>query len=497
MTDPATGLPADNIPESLAAGDRSRLHLADQHRRLPVVDDRRPRARHHHAAASARARLDQHAHDAAADGAPRAERHVLQLVRRGDRRGHCTPGPTTAAASTRSSPASTTAGSAPPCSSCSNADRARPPARPPAVRPDALGRVLRRRRDHGPPRRAPRRADARRLLRLRRRPPGRRPSLGTHIGGGPDVWLDHPPLRHDRVRDPDHELPRHPHRPGPGASTTSPRGAPSRRPATGRGTRCSRSAQTRTYLGIDVFEGAYTYRGMHIVPGWGGSMFEELMPDVFVPEASWAPRSWGVNHPLHVRAQREHGLDDAGYGYWGFSPVEQPGRRLPRVRRRRARAEPRRLLLRPGEDQPRRRLRRLPPGDQPEPDLRRRRRHPARVVPRDDVRARRRPTANLVGIQDELGAYGRGGFFDAVAVRSGTIARRYLSLDQAMVMGALGNVLGDGVLRTAFSTPAVEKALRPVIGIEQFGAGSSALSRPRPRRVLPPGPGSTRRGHRG
>ena len=56
-------------------------------------------------------------------------------------------------------------------------------------------------------------------------------------------------------------------------------------------------------------------------------------------------------------------------------------------------------------------------------------------------------------------------------MHSGTIARRYLSLDQAMVMGALGNVLGKDVLRTAFSTPDVEKALRPVIGIEEFGAG--------------------------
>ncbi len=80
----------------------------------------------------------------------------------------------------------------------------------------------------------------------------------------------------------------------------------------------------RTYFGIDVFEGAYTYRGMHVVPGWGGSMFEELMPDVFVDEARWAPRSWGLNHPLHVRAQREHGLDEAGYGYWGFSPSSDP-----------------------------------------------------------------------------------------------------------------------------------------------------------------------------
>ena len=81
---------------------------------------------------------------------------------------------------------------------------------------------------------------------------------------------------------------------------------------------------TRTYLGIDVYEGAYTYRGMHIVPGWGGSMFEELMPNVFVPEEVWGPRSWGKNHPLHVRAQIEHGMLDAEYGYWGFSPASDP-----------------------------------------------------------------------------------------------------------------------------------------------------------------------------
>jgi hypothetical protein len=79
--------------------------------------------------------------------------------------------------------------------------------------------------------------------------------------------------------------------------------------------------------------------------------------------------------------------------------------------------------------------------------------------------------ANLTGIEDDLKAYGAGGFFDAVAVRSGTIARRYLSLDQAMVMGTIGNVLADNVIRRAFSTPDVERSLRPVIGMEEFGAG--------------------------
>ena len=110
------------------------------------------------------------------------------------------------------------------------------------------------------------------------------------------------------------------------------------------------------------------------------------------------------------------------------------------------------------------------PATNPEPDLRRRRRHPARGVPGDDARAGE--AYDQPGrIQDDLDAYGAGGFFDAVAVGSGKIARRYLSLDQAMVMGALGNVLGDNVIRAAFSTPRVERALRPVIGIEEFGAG--------------------------
>ena len=60
---------------------------------------------------------------------------------------------------------------------------------------------------------------------------------------------------------------------------------------------------------------------------------------------------------------------------------------------------------------------------------------------------------NLANIQADFDSYGRGGFFDAVAVRSGTVARRYLSLDQAMVMGAIGNVLGNDVIRRGFSTP--------------------------------------------
>jgi hypothetical protein len=42
-----------------------------------------------------------------------------------------------------------------------------------------------------------------------------------------------------------------------------------------------------------------------------------------------------------------------------------------------------------------------------------------------------------------------------------------------MIMAALGNWLGGDVLRKAFASPSYERALRPVIGIEQFGASAS------------------------
>ena len=48
------------------------------------------------------------------------------------------------------------------------------------------------------------------------------------------------------------------------------------------------------------------------------------MPALFVPEEKWAPHSWGENHPLTVQAQIYHGMTEAGYGYWGFSPANRP-----------------------------------------------------------------------------------------------------------------------------------------------------------------------------
>ena len=73
--------------------------------------------------------------------------------------------------------------------------------------------------------------------------------------------------------------------------------------------------------------------------------------------------------------------------------------------------------------------------------------------------------------RDFPGLYTKWGFRDSVNVRPGAVSGAYLSLDQGMIMAALGNALGDDVLRRAFADRDLERAVRPVIGMEEFGAG--------------------------
>ena len=65
---------------------------------------------------------------------------------------------------------------------------------------------------------------------------------------------------------------------------------------------------TRTYYGTSVYDGSLEYNDTRVTPSWGGSMFEALMPALFLPEERWGPGSWGANHPLTVAAQIHHGM---------------------------------------------------------------------------------------------------------------------------------------------------------------------------------------------
>ena len=233
---------------------------------------------------------------------------------------------------------------------------------------------------------------------------------------------------------------------------------------------------TRTYFGVPVFEGAYPYNGTLVTPSWGGSMFEALMPDLFVPEESWAPNSWGVNHPLTVSAQIHHGLVDAGYGVWGFSPSNTPEGGYGGYGVDAIGMDPNGMTS--NEDGTTVDHGFAGCGRDPQPDPPPSAYTKGVVTPHAAfLGLRYAPDATLADVTELADRfpdmYGKWGFRDSVNVQTGTVSGSYLSLDQGMIMAALGNALAGDTLRKAFAGPGIERGLRPVIGIEQFGASAS------------------------
>jgi Putative glucoamylase/RTX calcium-binding nonapeptide repeat (4 copies)/Protein of unknown function (DUF3131) len=229
----------------------------------------------------------------------------------------------------------------------------------------------------------------------------------------------------------------------------------------------------RTYYGVDVFDGAYRYGDTRLTPAWGGSMFEALMPTLFVPEDVWAGGSWRINHPLWVRAQIDHGLNVAGYGYWGFSPANIPEGGYAAYGVDAIGMDPSgypsnndKTLVDHGFEGC--------PGRPAMPDP------PPSAFTNGVVSAHAAFLAlrwapaqtleNLRKLERDFDVYTRWGFLDSVNVDSGAVSDSYLSLDQGMIMGAIGNALAGDFLRDLFVTDRVERALRPPLGVEEFNA---------------------------
>jgi hypothetical protein len=226
-----------------------------------------------------------------------------------------------------------------------------------------------------------------------------------------------------------------------------------------------------TYYGTRVYDGALRYNGTLVTPSWGGSMFEALMPSLFVPEERWAPGSWGVNHPLTVDAQIHHGLQEAGYGYWGFSPANIPEGGYDAYGVDGIGSNPDGYFSnedRTGVDPGYPGCLDAKPDPQPSAYTN------GVVTPHAAALALRfRPQAALADLRNlerDFRVYTPLGFLDSVNVDSAVASKSYLSLDQGMIMAALGNALGHDVLRQAFATSDIERSLRPVIGVEEFAS---------------------------
>jgi len=215
---------------------------------------------------------------------------------------------------------------------------------------------------------------------------------------------------------------------------------------------------------------------MDIVPSWGGSMFEALMVPLLVPEEQWGARSWGVNHPLYVRSQIEHGTKEAGYGFWGFSPANKPeggyreyGVDAIGLNPDGYASNNDNTLVDHGFGDCR------PPA---KPDPPQSAYTNGVVTPHASFLAldfdRDEALKNLANLERRFDVYGNGGFYDSVNVHSGKVSRFHLSLDQGMIMAALANELTGDRLQRYFSDGAVEAKVRPLLAQEEFTAGAGA-----------------------
>jgi hypothetical protein len=192
--------------------------------------------------------------------------------------------------------------------------------------------------------------------------------------------------------------------------------------------------------GVDVAAGWYEYAGEKYVPSWGGSMFEALMPTLFLDEAEHAPRSLGRNNEVHTEMQRQHAVRALDYPVWGMSPSATTQ----------------------GDGY----------GEFGVPFLGVLGYGPGVVTPHASALALGvAPDAaerNLLRLSRIEGAYGPYGFYDALDPLSGRVAPKYLTLDQSMIFLALANHMLDGVVRDYFTADPIAQSVLPLIGEEAF-----------------------------
>ncbi|MFJ5719238.1 glucoamylase family protein [Streptomyces sp. NPDC093149] len=215
--------------------------------------------------------------------------------------------------------------------------------------------------------------------------------------------------------------------------------------------------------GVRVWQGHYTHRGRKIVPSWGGSMFEALMVPLFVPEPEWSPRSWGLTHQRYVRSQIEHGMEEARYGYWGFSPANIPeggyqeygvdaiGMQVDGYA-----SNTDRTYTTDGAP--------LPPPSAFTNGV---------VTPHASFLALPyapdEAIANLRALDRDFGAYHDGyGFRDSVNVGTGRVSDYMLALDQGMIAAALAQAIRPGLLQKPFRTGGFQSRVRPLLAKERF-----------------------------
>lgn len=195
----------------------------------------------------------------------------------------------------------------------------------------------------------------------------------------------------------------------------------------------------RTTLGHTYYGGYYEWKGLRYIPSWGGSAFEALMPTLILKERELAPEGLGLNNHRHVLGQIRYALQDLNMPVWGMSPCAVPEGGYAEYGAR-------------------------PLGSKgyqggvitPHASILAIEYEPEKVI------------ENLRKLLENYTIYGEYGFFDAVRPETGKIARRYLTLDQGMILVALNNYLNGAPIRKRFHSEPSMKAAEKLLSEEKF-----------------------------
>lgn len=200
-----------------------------------------------------------------------------------------------------------------------------------------------------------------------------------------------------------------------------------------------------TIDGHTFFQGYYMYDKIPIVPSWGGSMFEFLMPTLIVPEEQVAPRSLGINNVHAVQIQIDQCLKKDGYPVWGLSPSAIPagidnfkygefGVALMGSKGYKDEG-----IIAP---------------------------YASALAVSIDTKAVVENFKKLMELYPKI--WTTYGFYDSVNVKTKEVAPMYLTLDQAMIFVALQNYLTLGKTQQRFFQGHIKEKLLPLLGKETF-----------------------------
>jgi hypothetical protein len=192
--------------------------------------------------------------------------------------------------------------------------------------------------------------------------------------------------------------------------------------------------------GYSFYGGYYEYKGIKLVPSWGGSMFEALMPTLALDEKNLARGGLGLNDLNHILAQIKFAKEDENLPVWGFSPCANPEGGYAEYGAKPCGIKPYKATV-------------VTP-------------HASflalEFAPDEAIR-------NIKKLIKRYKIYGEYGFYDAVDPKGKKVALKYMCLDQAMILIAINNYLNNNPIKKYFhKSPYLKSAERFLSGEKLF-----------------------------